>query len=386
MAHAEDNGGVAPSTVADVTEVITSSVPSGGGLSDGDSLDGSDISSDYGDISTDDEGDSLSSDVDEAETLSPADRAEQERFGADYSGPKLENREASRLLILMAHASTCPCQHRSEEHRETCRSVKWMMLHVRDCPGTTPNFDVCPFPWCRKVKHLLYHLVSCREPGTCDICSPSGLGRNLVQLGAINDHRMQSYRRKLLAKFARPSPQIHSQPKTENSAEKVHAATVQNKEKSDPSSRDAANSETTDANNETSLPDVSHPSHLERKAIANGQTNEDTSTPSSDAVTNAAVKVEPLSDSKVQRSGESLGDTGKIVENVDDDSKNGLDSNSSPTCVQAKNDSGERQSSAIVRVKVEEPAVTGDSPAAECGTLVENTNAEENTSEPLTVQ
>mmetsp|Transcript_22733 Transcript_22733/g.43184 ORF Transcript_22733/g.43184 Transcript_22733/m.43184 type:complete len:1150 (+) Transcript_22733:187-3636(+) len=205
LAHAEENGGVAPPercTVADVSEVTTSSPASNGELSEDESMEGSDLSSEYDDISTDDDIDSLDSENDGLDALSPADRAEQERFGADYSGPRLEDREASRLLILMAHASTCPCQHNSHEHAETCRSVKWMMLHVRDCPGTTSNYDVCPFPWCRKVKHLLYHLVSCQDPLSCNICAPADIGKNLVHLKAHSEHRLKAYRRTLLAKFS----------------------------------------------------------------------------------------------------------------------------------------------------------------------------------------
>ena len=208
LAHAEENGGVAPPercTVADLSEVTPSSAPSNGELSEEDSIEGSDVSSDYGDISTDDDIDSLDSEMDGFEALSPADRAEQERFGADYSGPRLEDREASRLLILMAHASTCPCQHTSHRHAETCRSTKWMMLHVRDCPGTTSNFDVCPFPWCRKVKHLLYHLVSCEDPESCHICAPADIGKNLVHLKAHSEHRLKAYRRTLLAKLSSSS-------------------------------------------------------------------------------------------------------------------------------------------------------------------------------------
>jgi hypothetical protein len=36
--------------------------------------------------------------------------AEHEKFGAEYTGPVLDDDEACRLLILMAHASTCPCR------------------------------------------------------------------------------------------------------------------------------------------------------------------------------------------------------------------------------------------------------------------------------------
>jgi hypothetical protein len=169
---------------------------------------GSDVSSDYGDISSDDDDDSFGSDFDAMDCMSPADQAEQERFGAEYSGPTLEDREASRLLILMAHASTCPCQHKLQHHKDSCQSVKWMMLHVRDCPGTTPTFDVCPFPWCRKVKHLLYHLVSCQEPALCSICSPTDLGRNLVHLKSLNDHRLEKFRSALLSKMVPSSAKV----------------------------------------------------------------------------------------------------------------------------------------------------------------------------------
>lgn len=205
MAHAEENGGVAPPekcTVADLSEVTPSTALSNGEGTDDESMGGSDVSSDYADISTDDDVDSLDSENEELEGLSPSERAEQERFGADYAGPRLEDREASRLLILMAHASTCPCQHKSNDHAETCRSVKWMMLHVRDCPGTTANFDVCPFPWCRKVKHLLYHLVTCEDPQSCQICAPADIGKNFVHLKLHSEHRLKAFRQTLLAKFA----------------------------------------------------------------------------------------------------------------------------------------------------------------------------------------
>merc|ERR1719343_1443617 len=74
-----------------------------------------------------------------------------------------------------------------------------MMLHVRDCPGTTSKFDVCPFPWCRKVKHLLYHLVSCSNPNQCAICSPKDLPKGLKGLVGLNAFRMKKYRERLLS-------------------------------------------------------------------------------------------------------------------------------------------------------------------------------------------
>lgn len=74
-----------------------------------------------------------------------------------------------------------------------------MMLHVRDCPGTTSSFDVCPFPWCRKVKHLLYHLVSCMDPQSCPICSPKHLSDSLTGLVGLNEYRLKMYRQRLMA-------------------------------------------------------------------------------------------------------------------------------------------------------------------------------------------
>lgn len=287
MAHADDNGGVAPaerSMAADVTEATTPSAapPSNVDISDDDSLGNSDISSDYADISTDDDDDdSLDSESVELEALSPADRAEQERFGADYGGPTLEEREASRLLVLMTHASTCPCQHKSREHKEVCRSVKWMMLHVRDCPGTTSNYDVCPFPWCRKIKHLLFHLVSCREPETCKICAPADHGRNLLYLQAMNDHRMQLYRQRLLAKFV-PPPAPKASPAPMASPSRV------SQPKDSPRTGDSAAPEkdvrpTTDSK---ALSAASHPGALIRSSLVDGPA-------SKESVAQPVIKQEP---------------------------------------------------------------------------------------------
>lgn len=135
----------------------------------------------------------------ELQSMTPAERAEHETFGKEYEGPVLSEDYAAKLLILMAHASTCPGHHKSEKLKDVCRSIKYMMLHVRDCPGTTSTYDVCPFPWCRKVKHLLYHLVSCEEPDQCRICSPKELPKGLKGLVGLNAHRMKKHRERLLA-------------------------------------------------------------------------------------------------------------------------------------------------------------------------------------------
>ncbi len=71
-----------------------------------------------------------------------------------------------------------------------------MMLHVRDCPGTTSTYDICPFPWCRKTKHLLYHLVSCLEPEKCSICTGKQLTMQLRQLRGLNSYRRKKQKEK----------------------------------------------------------------------------------------------------------------------------------------------------------------------------------------------
>lgn len=80
-----------------------------------------------------------------------------------------------------------------------------MMLHVRDCPGTTSTYDICPFPWCRKVKHLLYHLLSCPDPDECQVCSTAALGPNLSRLDGLNQYRLQAFQKKICHKFGVPS-------------------------------------------------------------------------------------------------------------------------------------------------------------------------------------
>ena len=82
-------------------------------------------------------------------------------------------------------------RHKNSKNRSLCRNIKLLMLHVRDCPGTTSCSDICPFPWCRKTKHLLYHLVSCIDPVHCNICSRNDHSFNLEALKGLNDFRMK---------------------------------------------------------------------------------------------------------------------------------------------------------------------------------------------------
>jgi len=50
------------------------------------------------------------SDLEALEAMSPCDRAELERFGASYSGPRFSDHTAARLLPLLIHANKCPCR------------------------------------------------------------------------------------------------------------------------------------------------------------------------------------------------------------------------------------------------------------------------------------
>jgi hypothetical protein len=198
----------APSVVV-TTTAPTTTVKYDGDL---DSL-GSEISNDESDrlyMSDDDSLYSVEFDPEAVASMSPSEQAENERFGMEYGGPMLTDGEASRLLILMAHASSCPGRHKSAKHGEVCRSTKWMMLHVRDCPGTTSSYDVCPFAWCRKVKHLLFHLVSCTKPQCCTICAPAEIDSNWNTLSKLNDHRLKNYREGLTAHWKTRATAIRS--------------------------------------------------------------------------------------------------------------------------------------------------------------------------------
>jgi len=97
------------------------------------------------------------------------------------------------------------CRHQSAEHRNVCHSTKYLMLHVRDCSGLLSNGDICPFPWCRKVKHLLYHLVSCEDLGHCTICCPpeDKLSPNLNALVGLNSHRRDKFRERVKSVLAK---------------------------------------------------------------------------------------------------------------------------------------------------------------------------------------
>lgn len=103
LAHADDNG-----TASAANSMIPPAQVRGSFSALSDTED-SDLSDDY--MSDD----SIGSDESDLEaitaSMSPTERAEYERFGAEYSGPELDERSASRLLVLMLHASACPCRY-----------------------------------------------------------------------------------------------------------------------------------------------------------------------------------------------------------------------------------------------------------------------------------
>eukprot|EP00903_Cladosiphon_okamuranus_P014105 g13111.t1 len=99
---------------------------------------------------------------------------------------RLSTLQASRLLVLMSHARTCPGRHANPQHADVCRSIKFLMLHMRDCNGYGPNGDPCEHRWCRPCKSLLSHLVRCPMPSTCRICTPLDLPGPLRQLRELN--------------------------------------------------------------------------------------------------------------------------------------------------------------------------------------------------------
>ena len=53
----------------------------------------------------------------------------------------------------------------------------------------------CPFAWCRPVKHLLYHLISCTAGRSCRICHPRAISDNMATLTSLNAHRRNKRKR-----------------------------------------------------------------------------------------------------------------------------------------------------------------------------------------------
>lgn len=104
LAHADENGG--PGGAAAVVLPPPAQLKA---QTNTDALD-SDLSDDDGLLSDDDSIYTSDSGSEDFPSLTPADRAEREKFGLEYQGPKLSDKDSARLLTLMLHASTCPCR------------------------------------------------------------------------------------------------------------------------------------------------------------------------------------------------------------------------------------------------------------------------------------
>jgi hypothetical protein len=125
LAHADDNGAGGGGGATNVNVIhlaqpqAPSSVPFSSKPSAGIGIDAStwandsDSDSDLSELSdgslSDCSWDSDDSNTD-LQSMTAAEEAEHETFGDDYTGPVLPDDHASRLLVLMAHASTCPCR------------------------------------------------------------------------------------------------------------------------------------------------------------------------------------------------------------------------------------------------------------------------------------
>ena len=106
LAHAEENGG---GSGGGGTPTAVMFIPSKVEPSESESE--SDLSDDDGLLSDgDDDIDLSESDTEEHTAMSAGEQAENEKFGLEYEGPKLPENHASRLLLLILHASSCPGQ------------------------------------------------------------------------------------------------------------------------------------------------------------------------------------------------------------------------------------------------------------------------------------
>jgi hypothetical protein len=143
LAHADENAAtttappvaaaaaITTPPTAETIEVVKLTPPAldlassdgGGSISGGsdndddlDDLDDIDDDDDDDDLEDNDDDESMFSSEDDDESddftcMSPGHRAENEKFGPEYEGPKLNDRDARRLLTLMLHASTCQCRY-----------------------------------------------------------------------------------------------------------------------------------------------------------------------------------------------------------------------------------------------------------------------------------
>ena len=78
----------------------------------------------------------------------------------DAVADALADADARKLFALFDHARCCPGHHKCSKHAEVCTAAKFVMLHCRDCAGTLPSGEPCPFGWCGPVRAAIakHHL------------------------------------------------------------------------------------------------------------------------------------------------------------------------------------------------------------------------------------
>jgi len=117
-------------------------------------------------------------------------KPEREAFG---TGEDMFTREeAAKLFVLMCHARACTGTHKHPQQAGICRSTKFFMLHLRDCPGSDLSGRDCKMPWCKAGKRMLDHLSHCHAGLDCTVCNPcagSFLCPSLAQLKRVNEER-----------------------------------------------------------------------------------------------------------------------------------------------------------------------------------------------------
>lgn len=154
----------------------------------GEGIDDGDVEGFEGYALYEEDEDSCDDDEEEVDEFMDEEEIKRDAFPFDGEG-YLTRDQASQLLVLMSHARTCSGEHKSEELGEVCRSTKFLMLHVRDCPGVDANGNQCRYSWCAPTKKMLRHLTRCFEPTTCGICCANSVKPSYAQLCKINNTR-----------------------------------------------------------------------------------------------------------------------------------------------------------------------------------------------------
>jgi hypothetical protein len=126
LAHADENAGGSDANNVMPVRPSTVKVPFPANIeaNAASDIDSSDLSDD--DLFSEDSLGSDESDPEALASMSPGEKAEIEKFGDEYQGPAMSDESSSRLLLLMLHASTCPCRY-------VCVRAKVVLIFGRKC-------------------------------------------------------------------------------------------------------------------------------------------------------------------------------------------------------------------------------------------------------------